>query len=362
MKAKWLLVVALAAGAAGGAALAEEGAAQPAPSEPAEAPAESPKEEKKAIFIPIIDMAALRRPGQQAGRGYGLQAAAPGARGITGQPWQPVAPTVSFYDPVNGYYYYPGVRPSTVTITVGPADNPTAVYYLEQGQAGLLSADYYRALLAQVGQARRETPGEAAAPQAQERAAARPPAQPAKEAEFGSRLAPMLGGQGRASLEFALGEAKLREGKFEEAVKAFRQATTAAPGDPVPRMALCLALMGQAQYEVAARVLRGAVPAVSDWGKVRLDAGVAFGGAAAYQRVQDALRAAAGQDPTDGDLWLLMGFQCLATGCSAEAAEALQRGADVRPQDLALRSLLKAAQSAGAGPSAGSEKRGVGGP
>ncbi len=179
-----------------------------------------------------------------------------------------------------------------------------------------------------------------------ERAAPGKGGPPREEGEriFDSPLAAMLNGPERVGPAFALGEAKLKDGEFDEAIAAFQHALGDDPEDGVPRVALALALLGDGQYESAAYMLRRGLRALPDRDFVRLDLAEAFGGAEAYQPVEARLREAAAGDPSDADLQFLLGFQHFATGRYIEAAKVLWPLYEANPDDSLTKELLLAAE------------------
>jgi hypothetical protein len=286
------------------------------------------------------------------GSGYTLSVARPVVA-------QGTASAAALYDPVNGYFYYPGVRPGMVTITIGPPDSPQATYYLSTGPSGPMPLQYYAALADRL----RSLPPEAGGVCVQPETSSPGPTEHAPQAgarraggNFGSRLSAMLGGPREVQLAFALGEAKLQEGRFPDAAAAFRRAVAAAPGAAAPRVALALALLGDGQYDAAAKELRAGLSLVSDWPAIRLDAAAVFGGVGAYQALETRLLTVARGDAANSDLQLLLGFQYFATGRGAEAAKLLQPAAAANPEDVAIRGLLEAAQARMGGESPPAEK------
>ena len=179
-----------------------------------------------------------------------------------------------------------------------------------------------------------------------ERAAPGKGGPPCEEGEltFESPLAAMLNGPERVGPAFALGEAKLKDGEFDEAVAAFQHALGDDPEGGVPRIALALALLGDGQYESAAYMLRRGLRALPDRDFVRLDLEEAFGGAEAYQPVEARLREAAAGDLSDADLQFLLGFQHFATGRYIEAAKVLWSLHEANLDDSLITELLLAAE------------------
>jgi tetratricopeptide (TPR) repeat protein len=146
---------------------------------------------------------------------------------------------------------------------------------------------------------------------------------PREEAAFESKLSPMFGGPDRVGAAFALGEARLQAGEFEEAVAAFQDARASDPEGPLPQAGLGLALMGAERYAGAAHMLRRALAAVTDWAGIQPDLLQALGGREQYARVSARLQRAAEGNPADADLQFLLGFHYFGTGQYAKAANVL---------------------------------------
>jgi len=303
--------------------------------------AEAPGPDGAAPTAPAAGQQLMLDPYGRVGSGYtlGMMQSAVGLGAVS--------PT-ALYDPANGYFYYPGVQPGMVTITIGSPDGPQTTYYLSAGPSGPMPMQYYAALADRLRSLTPETGMARAQPEASSpRAAEREPQAPARRAggDYGSRLSAMLGGPREVQLAFALGEAKLQEGRFPEAVAAFRRAAATAPRTAAPRLALSLALLGEGQYDPAADELTTGLSLVSDLSAIRLDAAAAFGGAETYQAVETRLATVARGDPANKDLQLLLGFGYFATGRAAEAAKLLQAAATANPDDSAIKGLLEAARA-----------------
>ena len=298
-----------------------------------------PSGQKELPFFPIAGNQLLIYPATPYDLDYALRAGAGRGTGLGATVAPGLAPGVALYDPVNGYFYYPGVVPNVVIVTVGPLGGPQTTYYVNPGAAGPLAPQMYLPLAGQLSSLAEQPP----APAEQEEAAAKP--EPARPSGFGSSLSPMLRGPDTVPLEFALGEAMLREGKYDEAAKAFQRAVTAAPGEPAPRVALSVALVAAGRFSEAARALRVGLSAASDWARIRLSPATSFGSAEAFGAVERKLQEAAQNDPSNNDLHLLLGFLHFATGREAEAVALLSPISEANPQDLVMKGLVQAAQS-----------------
>ncbi len=262
-------------------------------------------------------------------------------------PVQVAPPSPGLYDPMNGYFYYPGVRPGMVTITIGSPDGPQSTYYLNTGATGPLPSQYYAALAERLRTAP-PAPGGMETPIATAPAAGQPArgtgSRRAGE-EFRSRLSPMLGGSRDVSLTFALGEAKLQEGRYADAAAAFVRAAAAAPGAAAPHLALSLALAADGRYQAAGTELRTGVALVTDWPSIKLDPAVTFGGGGPAQAFEGKVTTAARTDAADNDLQLLLAFVYFATGRGADAEKLLQPQAAAAPEDRAVGRFLAAAEA-----------------
>jgi tetratricopeptide (TPR) repeat protein len=150
----------------------------------------------------------------------------------------------------------------------------------------------------------------------------------------------MLGGLSRTSMAFALGEAMLREGKFDEAVEAFRRVVAEDPRDGAGRLGLCLARAGAGQYGPAAEALREGLRQTSDWGFLKLDLSKALGSAEAAERLMGALQDAAGKEAGGGDAHLLLAFLHFATSEYRIAAQELWAAYDAGTLDAVAWELL----------------------
>lgn len=222
-----------------------------------------------------------------------------------------------FFDPAHGYYYYPRQPSTWIDMGVEPLGRPGA--QADRGQAKEMGAPGVRA---------RSEPGQGA---------------------FGSQLAPMLGGPRTVGLAFAVGEVKLRQGRFGEAIQAFNRAARDEPDDAVPKIALSLAFAAAGAYAPGAHVLREGLGAMADWDVLDLKAGEVFGGAERYAAVEGRLAEAVRADPSNEDVQLLLGFLHLATRSHAEAVETLGAARDIDapassgPADPFISKLLLAA-------------------
>ncbi len=172
----------------------------------------------------------------------------------------------------------------------------------------------------------------------------REPPRPEAEAAYESVLSPMLGGPERVGAAYALGEARLAAGEFDEALAAFQEAF-ARNDAPRARIAVALALLGMERYEGAAHMLRRAVRSVKDWDAVEPALAAAFGSEDAYEAVAARLREAAEGDATDRDVELLLGFHHFGIGRYAQAAGVLYELHERDPADEAVAALLAAAES-----------------
>jgi len=171
------------------------------------------------------------------------------------------------------------------------------------------------------------------------------PAAPKSDAKlFDSRLAAMLGGPQKVPSAFALAERALRDGDFDQAVFAFRQALLEEPDEPAGHIALSLALVAVEDYESAARALRQGLRGLEDVKVVQLDPPEAFGPGGTYDRIAERLREAAQNDPANRDVQLLLGFHYFAIGHFGQAGEVLWAAQDAGPRDLVMLELLLAAE------------------
>ncbi|MFW6189421.1 MAG: tetratricopeptide repeat protein [Planctomycetota bacterium] len=158
---------------------------------------------------------------------------------------------------------------------------------------------------------------------------------------FGSTLAPMLGADKWVPLDFAVGELRLKQGRFEEAAQAFARAIAKHPDQAVAKLGRALALLGAEDYEAAAHILRRGLRGMSDWSGLFLEPREAFGSAEAAEVVLARLRDALQEAPDDEDLRLLVGFLDFAQLRFEAASEQLKR-ADT--EDPLVQGLLQAAR------------------
>jgi Tetratricopeptide repeat len=243
--------------------------------------------------------------------------------------------------PFGGYIYgsYPSANPEPfpprydfdrsrhLLIVVGPPDAPGATYYYYNAfpsyynQPGYFPGGAYGGggvtivspTVPQQAQPSRQPPVRQApaAPQVKVPGGL-------ERASFLSALAPMLGGQERVTLDFAVGEVKLHQGDYAAAAEALRRAVSAAPDRPAPKLALGLALTGSGDYGGAAQVVKRGLRVMPDWRVLKLDPGRVFGSQAAYQGVLAGLQ---GAPKADRDARFLLGFLYLASGSYAKAAD-----------------------------------------
>ncbi len=209
-------------------------------------------------------------------------------------------------------------RSNRVLVVVAPPDEPGSTYYYYDtfpsyyGRAGYFPGGGPSVTIVSPTVPKQEQPAEKQQPA--------PKAQMPGEldkASFVSALAPMLGGAQRVSLDFAVGELKLRRGEYAGAVESLQRAVGDAPTDPTPKLALGLAQAGAGDYEGAAQVIRRALRGMGDWRGLHLQPGRVFGGDAAYHKVLAGLE---GAGKADRDARFVLGFLYLAGGRYGEAA------------------------------------------
>lgn len=332
----WLLAACFAFAEA-----AQEGAPG---SDAGEGPGREPDVRKRRPHVPIVGRELLLFPRRSRRQARNLAGAARQPGQARDRQWQPISSDVSFYDPVNGYYYYPGARPNVVTILVGPPDNPVAMYYYDAGVGAPLAPQYYRDMVIRMGKLPEPPPAGEFARAAEE---APPPAAPSRrpgEGDFPSRLSPMFGGPPRVPLLFAIGETKLRQGKFGEALSAFHRCCSSRPEDGASRIGVSLAWLGVGRYDVAAERLREGLGLIADWDEIRLEPGRAFGRPQAYQAVLAGLQEARRNDSSNEDVALLLGFHYFASARHTEAADLLKAARDADAQDPLIAKLLLAVE------------------
>ena len=156
-----------------------------------------------------------------------------------------------------------------------------------------------------------------------------------KETLFPSDLSPKLGGSDKVSAEFALAEEALKVGMLGLAIQDFREIALAKPDDPVPKLALGLALFARGDLGDAAAALRSALAVHPDPEGIELDKQLVFRGQEAYElRVKEVV-AGLEEDPENADLHLLMGLHYFSRGDFAEAAVHLQKAEALDPADAA---------------------------
>jgi thioredoxin-like negative regulator of GroEL len=150
----------------------------------------------------------------------------------------------------------------------------------------------------------------------------------------------MLGGDRRVGLHFSVGEARMKRGDFAGAAAAFRRAVGAQPEDPVPKVALALALAADRRYAGAAHILRRGLRGMADWNAIAADLDDILGGEHRGGLLVEQLQGAARHRPDNGDLRLLVGFLRFASGDLAEAADELQDAVDSGASDPTVQGLL----------------------
>ncbi len=260
---------------------------------------------------------------------YAVTTALPGGGLITRTVRYPV-----FYGPSGGYTYWPLRRTPYVAIgrePTGPAWSP--LDYIAW------AASHYTPVPVV-----REAPVPVSVLRSEERGGAEPqPARERKRETFGSRLAPMLGGEPLVTLPFAVGEAKLRKGKFGEAIHAFSSVLKEAPEDPTVRLALALAFIGAGSYESAARMLREGLDALPTLDVVMLKPAGVFGDAERYAEVLGRLKGALEADPSNADLRLLVAFLSFAARDREAAGDLLEPAGAEEDGDPQLEKLRRAA-------------------
>ncbi len=302
--------------------------------------------------------AAPARPAQRAPR-----------RGAVARRYRPSANRGS-YDPINRYFYRPGGGANQVAITINEPGKAPMTIYVHPPAGQRMPPQYYWSLVHQMRSARAvaarrepapEAPdagpqpaalppaavaarpgGAARAPVEAQPAAARPKLPAAKPVggQFPSRLSPMLGGPENVSLLFALGEAKLRLGRFGEALAAFQRCCADEPVNGPARMALAVAMVGVQQSVRAAEQLRLGIEAMPDLSTVRMDPAEAF---SVPDRYTAAIQDLAGQGG-NADATFMLAFHYFITGDGARAAELLTDAGD---DDAAVVLLRDAARERG---------------
>ncbi len=253
---------------------------------------------------------------------------------------------------------YPVRYPTRVLIVVEPPDEPTSTYYYYDsfpyyyGQPGYYPGGQSVTVVSPTVPPQPEqqpAPGQGAEPQQGAVPEVQLPAGMEK-ASFVSVLAPMLGGGERVSMDFAVGELKLRRGDYEGATESLRRAVGAAPDEATPKLALGLARTGAGDYEGAAQVLKRGLRGMADWRGLKLVPDRVFGSSAAYGHVLVGLQAA---DQADQNAAFVLGFLCLASGRYAEAADALGRSGVEDPLVLGLLQEARSQERAAMAPEAG---------
>jgi len=243
---------------------------------------------------------------------------------------------------------FPLERSRRVLVVVEPTDAPGSVYYYSDsfpyyyGQPGYFPANRYGqqyvTVISPTVPGGRQ-PEKAAASDAE----ARVPRELA-EAGFVSTLSPLLGGPGRVSVGFAVGELKLHRGDYEGAAAAFGRAVGEAPDEPAPKIALGLALAGQGDYVGAAQVIKRGLRGMPDWRDVRFGPAQLFADPAAYEAILNGLKAAESRDKTDQDVQFVLGFLHLAGERYLEAVAHLAQAGLEDPLVLGL--MLEASRQA----------------
>jgi len=264
-------------------------------------------------------------------RDYTVTTALPGGGLITRTVRYPV-----LYGPSGSYTYWPVRRTPYVALgrePTGPAWSP--LDYITWAASHYTPVPVAREAAVPVAAIRSEQPQQTEPQPERKRERTRE--------TFGSRLAPMLGGEPLVALPFAVGEAKLRKGEFDEAVHAFSLALREPPEDPTARLALALAFVGAGSYESAARVLREGLDALPAWGVVMLEPAEVFGDAERYGAVLGRLKGALEADPSNADLRLLVAFLSFAARDRDVAGDLREPGAAEEDGDPHLEKLRRAA-------------------
>ena len=156
-----------------------------------------------------------------------------------------------------------------------------------------------------------------------------------KETLSSSELSSKLGGSDKVGRQFALGEEALKTGMFGLAIQDFRLAVLDDPDDPVPVLALGLALLARGDFEDAAAALRAGLSVHPDPEGIELDPQLMFGGKDAYALRVSEVVAGLEEDSENAALHLLMGFHHFAGGNWAEAVEHLQKAEALDGSDAA---------------------------
>jgi hypothetical protein len=240
--------------------------------------------------------------------------------------WQMRSVGPSFFDPGSGAIYYPGMSLVQLTVENPATGEPRVMYYTVPNSSAALDPSYYRAVLAGVLSG---APQGAQATKAAAQAPAGEAAQPAppKPSRMISDLAPMLGGPSRVPLRFAVGEARLRQGKSTGAALAFEQATAEFGDDPTPLLAHAVALMAEGDYHGGAASLRRGLEGLADWHSLHVDWSAVLGGETMARSIEEDLRRQVAREPADADAVLLLAFYLFAARRDAMAVEVLNSAA-----------------------------------
>jgi Flp pilus assembly protein TadD len=255
------------------------------------------------------------------------------------------------YDPTNGYYYSPTALSAVMPVRVTLPDGEARTVYVPYDRSRPVSAVEYRQLVAAAIAYAQAAPADAGgaeetvAPErpAQDEGRRAGPAEPGRR--FGSTLSPMLGGGSRVSMLFALGETRLRQGRFGEAVGEFHRNIRSAPNDGASHLALALAFAGVGAYGPAASEARTGLANATDPATLTLDPAAVFGDAGKFDTIRSEVAGALAETPGDADLIVVAGFLAFLGGDYDQAADLLERSRQAGLRDAGVARLLVAAKA-----------------
>lgn len=143
-----------------------------------------------------------------------------------------------------------------------------------------------------------------------------------------------------ARLAIQNGAALFREGKYQEAVDAFRLAASSNHGDPGSRLLAGHAYFALGRYHSAMSFVRRAFELQPKIARLDFDIRNDYGDPAAFAKHLDVLKKAAAERPQDIQIWTLLGYVQRYSGNRTESINALKRAYKIDPADEIVRSLL----------------------
>jgi Flp pilus assembly protein TadD len=155
----------------------------------------------------------------------------------------------------------------------------------------------------------------------------------------------------------ARGKKAFEAGDYALAARQFLLAATLDQGDPASRLAAAHALVAVGTFEPAVRLLRRAFELQPRLVYLPLQIRGAYGNPDHFALHLTALREAARNDENNPGIWFLLGYFGYYSDHMAEAADALERAAKLRPTDGLIQQLFELASLSAPRTSRGSDER-----